>query len=394
MIILNVCHCANYFKQDISGLQDHEFQTRFPDAPALLYQVRLGDEKLEVCSPDSPKKNSGAGIHLLLLCIVSISISVPDLLFSCGSILSLPLLLLYVRHPWASSTRPHLASLARRWHPCSTVPRVTQRILMMNTICWPHRANRTRFQTLYSTSTHFLRWIFRDQQCGHFWHWHFLYQSSKSAAERKATSRPGGGLEGEISGQGGVGELSELPRSCGSSGATGGTKGEMEFGPAQGEGLMGAGAEVEESLSSHFSRKTAIMSQFESKALGLDKAILHSIDCCGKWGHRMEGSDSVGTACVQTPHNIKTFLYHLQVNKTEVLDFNSVLFCFLTASDETKRKMYSSILVVGGGLMFHGAQEFLLHRIINKMPPSFRRLVDNVEITTRPKASWICCTYL
>lgn len=57
----------------------------------------------------------------------------------------------------------------------------------------------------------------------------------------------------------------------------------------------------------------------------------------------------------------------------------------LAASDETKRKMYSSILVVGGGLMFHGAQEFLLHRIINKMPPSFRRLVDNIEIVTRPK---------
>lgn len=57
----------------------------------------------------------------------------------------------------------------------------------------------------------------------------------------------------------------------------------------------------------------------------------------------------------------------------------------LKASDETKRKMYSSILVVGGGLMFHGAQEFLLHRIINKMPPSFRRLVDSVEVITRPK---------
>lgn len=49
--------------------------------------------------------------------------------------------------------------------------------------------------------------------------------------------------------------------------------------------------------------------------------------------------------------------------------------------------MYSSILVVGGGLMFHGAQEFLLHRIINKMPPSFRRLVDNIEIITRPKVT-------
>lgn len=61
------------------------------------------------------------------------------------------------------------------------------------------------------------------------------------------------------------------------------------------------------------------------------------------------------------------------------------VFISFTASDETKRKMYSSILVVGGGLMFHGVQEFLLHRIINKMPPSFRRLVDNVEVVTRPK---------
>ena len=63
------------------------------------------------------------------------------------------------------------------------------------------------------------------------------------------------------------------------------------------------------------------------------------------------------------------------------------IFYFRLASDETKRKMYSSILVVGGGLMFHRAQDFLLHRIINKMPPSFRRLAENVEVITRPKAS-------
>ncbi|KAH0630123.1 hypothetical protein JD844_012771 [Phrynosoma platyrhinos] len=55
------------------------------------------------------------------------------------------------------------------------------------------------------------------------------------------------------------------------------------------------------------------------------------------------------------------------------------------ASDDTKKKMYSSVLVVGGGLMFHKAQEFLQHRILNKMPPSFRRVVENVEVITRPK---------
>uniref|UniRef100_A0A3Q3AGW9 Actin related protein 8 n=1 Tax=Kryptolebias marmoratus TaxID=37003 RepID=A0A3Q3AGW9_KRYMA len=160
-------------------------------------------------------------------------------------------------------------------------------------------------------------------------------QSSKSAADRKAVCRPGGCLEGEMSCQGRMGEMSDMPRGCGSGvGASVGGGGDMELGPAQGECLIGAG-DVEEPLSTHLSRKTAIISQFESKALGLDKAILHSIDCC--------------------------------------------------ASDETKRKMYSSILVVGGGLMFHGAQKFLLHRIINKMPPSFRRLVDNVEVITRTK---------
>lgn len=112
--------------------------------------------------------------------------------------------------------------------------------------------------------------------------WIFFFQSSKSAAERKAVSRPGGGLEGELSSQGGVGELSDLPRGCGGSGVAAGTKaGEMELGPAQGECLMAAGGELEEP-GSHLSRKTAIVSQFESKALGLDKAILHSIDCCGK----------------------------------------------------------------------------------------------------------------
>lgn len=37
-----------FYNQDLSGLQDHEFQVRHPDSPALLYQLRLGDEKLQV----------------------------------------------------------------------------------------------------------------------------------------------------------------------------------------------------------------------------------------------------------------------------------------------------------------------------------------------------------
>ncbi|KAM9343446.1 actin-related protein 8 [Pholidichthys leucotaenia] len=244
------CH----LDQDISGLQDHEFQARFPDAPALLYQVRLGDEKLQA----------------------PMGLFYPSMFGIVGQ---------------------KMTSLQYRSQGSAEDPH----------------------------DEHYLLATQSKQD-----------QSSKSSADRKAISRPGGGFDGEMSSQGGVGELSDIPRVCGSGGAGGGgmLQAEMELGPVQGESLVGAG-EVDEPLSAHLSRKTAIISQFESKALGLDKAILHSIDCC--------------------------------------------------ASDETKRKMYSSILVVGGGLMFHGTQEFLFHRIINKMPPSFRRLVDSVEVITRPK---------
>ncbi|XP_051060686.1 actin-related protein 8 isoform X4 [Phodopus roborovskii] len=180
------CH----LDQDISGLQDHEFQIRHPDSPALLYQFRLGDEKL---------------------------------------------------------------------------------------------------------------------------------QSAKATADRKSASKPIG-FEGDLRGQ-----SSDLPERLHPQ--------EVDLASSQGDCLM-AGNDSEEALTALMSRKTAI-SLFEGKALGLDKAILHSVDCC--------------------------------------------------SSDDTKKKMYSSILVVGGGLMFHKAQEFLQHRILNKMPPSFRRIIENVDVITRPK---------
>ncbi|KAG7224321.1 hypothetical protein INR49_000564 [Caranx melampygus] len=55
-------------------------------------------------------------------------------------------------------------------------------------------------------------------------------QSSKSAADRKAVSRLGRALDGEMTSQGGIGELSDLPRGCGSSSSGGGVQGEMELG--------------------------------------------------------------------------------------------------------------------------------------------------------------------
>ncbi|XP_067268978.1 actin-related protein 8 isoform X2 [Pseudorasbora parva] len=218
------CH----LDQDISGLQDHEFRTRFPDSPVLLYQLRLGDEKLQA-----------------------------------------PMALFY---PAAFGI-------------------VGQKMVSL--------LHRSQGDAEDPHDEHFLLNTQSKQD-----------QSSKASADRRAFPKPAG-FEGECE-----------PLEKGTPDAD-----------AQAEGLV-SGAEADESSSALLLRKTAV-TQFEGKALGMDKAILHSIDCC--------------------------------------------------ASDETKRKMYGCILVVGGGLLFHGAQEFLQHRILNKMPPSFRCLVENVDVITRPK---------
>ena len=95
-------------------------------------------------------------------------------------------------------------------------------------------------------------------------------KSAKATADRKSASKPIG-FEGDLRGQ-----SSDLPERLHSQ--------EVDLGPSQGDCLM-AGNDSEEALTALMSRKTAI-SLFEGKALGLDKAILHSIDCCCKhiWG--------------------------------------------------------------------------------------------------------------
>lgn len=83
--------------------------------------------------------------------------------------------------------------------------------------------------------------------------------------ERKGLPKPSG-FEGESSSQGG--DQTERGNQ------------DMELGHSQGEALP-SGGDPEDMPSVLMSRKSA-MTQFEGKALGLDKAILHSIDCCGK----------------------------------------------------------------------------------------------------------------
>ncbi|XP_063113350.1 actin-related protein 8 isoform X3 [Cavia porcellus] len=233
------CH----LDQDISGLQDHEFQIRHPDSPALLYQFRLGDEKLQA-----------------------------------------PMALFYP----------------------ATFGIVGQKMTTLQ--------HRSQGDPEDPHDEHYLLATQSKQE-----------QSAKATADRKSASKPIG-FEGDLRGQ-----SSDIPERLHSQ--------EVDLGSSQGDCLM-AGNDSEEALTALMSRKTAI-SLFEGKALGLDKAILHSIDCC--------------------------------------------------SSDDTKKKMYSSILVVGGGLMFHKAQEFLQHRILNKMPPSFRRIIENVDVITRPKNNPVPC---
>lgn len=92
------------------------------------------------------------------------------------------------------------------------------------------------------------------------------FKSAKATADRKSASKPIG-FEGDLRGP-----ASELPERLHSQ--------EVDLGSSQGDCLM-AGNDSEEALTALMSRKTAV-SLFEGKALGLDKAILHSIDCCCK----------------------------------------------------------------------------------------------------------------
>ncbi len=112
-----------------------------------------------------------------------------------------------------------------------------------------------------------------------------LTQSSKATTDRKLFPKPAG-FEGESN----MCDPSEK----------GNLAHDLELGHAQAECLVG-GADAEESSSALLSRKTAV-TQFEGKALGLDKAILHSIDSCGKyWLYQHMGDSHKNLGANLTP---------------------------------------------------------------------------------------------
>lgn len=59
---------------------------------------------------------------------------------------------------------------------------------------------------------------------------------------------------------------------------------------------------------------------------------------------------------------------------------------FLSAGNqETKRKMYGTVLLIGGGMNFKGTDEFLLKRLQSQLPPHYHFMKEQMEVITRPK---------
>lgn len=62
----------------------------------------------------------------------------------------------------------------------------------------------------------------------------------------------------------------------------------------------------------------------------------------------------------------------------------------MSDGEEMKKRMYSCILVVGGGLMFAGAYSWLQHRVWINMPPQARIGLEVMDVITRPKVMHHC----
>jgi len=60
---------------------------------------------------------------------------------------------------------------------------------------------------------------------------------------------------------------------------------------------------------------------------------------------------------------------------------------FAIATLDVKKKLYGSVLVVGGGLSFPGATQMLQQRLYSKLPPVFQRSSDAIEVCSNPKVN-------
>ena len=76
-----------------------------------------------------------------------------------------------------------------------------------------------------------------------------------------------------------------------------------------------------------------------------------------------------------------------QSSNVMVLIEKHARFCLICVAegDEMKRRMYSSIVVVGGGLAFAGTQSWLENLIWTQMPPQIKSTLETMDVHTMPK---------
>ena len=67
----------------------------------------------------------------------------------------------------------------------------------------------------------------------------------------------------------------------------------------------------------------------------------------------------------------------------------------ISDNDEMKKRMYSTIVIVGGGVAkFHGAESWIKYAVWTQMPPAFRLALETMDVICSPKemdpmvASW------
>lgn len=94
--------------------------------------------------------------------------------------------------------------------------------------------------------------------------------------------------------------------------------------------------------------------------IGLDQAVLQSIERCRKWSTPLKSNSFLSLALL---------FYITYISRL--------------ANDELRRKMYGCILVVGGGMKFTGIGKWLQNRVGLQIPYLYRS--EQLDIVTSPK---------
>ena len=72
-----------------------------------------------------------------------------------------------------------------------------------------------------------------------------------------------------------------------------------------------------------------------------------------------------------------------------LLKINHVAMRSIVENEDMKKRMYSCIVVVGGGLAFTGAQAWLQYLLWIQMSPQVRLSLETMDVYTRPKVRTI-----